>query len=111
MGNEISNGLLLIITITLMVIAYRLPKRNEADDRLPETKEPRVIESLSLYKGTLIEYNLRQPSSTHMNALTGRGEVLDFDSEWLLLSCKKIKGREQRIIRISQIAAVKGIKG
>jgi hypothetical protein len=102
--------LLFIIAITLIVIACKLPKKEEPPEN-PQTNKPLVAEILPSLIGKSCEFTLKYPSRVIGVFMTkATGKVLDVDSEWVLFSYATRNDEAKRVLRISLIKEVREIK-
>ena len=85
------NGFLLfVIAVTLIYIAYKMPK-----------KERMVARQLTTLRGATCELVMAN------TFVTFEAQVLDSDDEWVLLLVPGRKQDERRVVRISQIREVR----
>lgn len=107
--------LLLVIAVALIYIAYKMPKKDSQakEEQVTEAmkkKERRIAQQLPTLVGATCEFEMLDLVSFE-SGMTGKGTVVDFDDEWVLVSQSSRKGEMKKMIRIAQISDVKAISG
>lgn len=106
--------LLLVIAITLIVIAVKMPKRFDSkklSERISDASARRIAKQLSTMRGKGGAFTIAGPwCHAGVSSITGSPEVVgiveDIDDEWVLLRTKGKDGGTQRLVRISEIAKI-----
>ena len=106
--------LLLVIAITLIVIAVKMPKRSDSKklaERISDASARRIAKQLSTMRGKGGAFTIAGPwCHAGVSSITGSPEVVgiveDIDDEWVLLRTKGKDGGTQRLVRISEIAKI-----
>ena len=104
--------LLFVIAVTLLYIAWKIPRDKavvETEVREADRKKMLIKEQLPGLQGGLCEFVARD-MTVFSNGMTGKGTLLDFDDEWMLISIPARKGDVRKVVRISQIEDVREIK-
>lgn len=104
--------LLLLIFITLLYIAWKIPKHPDRQNKevaMAAKKESMFASQLPALRGRLCEVSTKSAVAGFGYGMMGKGTVLDSDAEWLLLSSEG-KGEASCLIRISQISEIREIK-
>lgn len=103
--------LLLVITVTLIYIACKMPKSADAEkeeDQMASKKELMLLQRLPLLKGKTCEFIMKN-ITTFDSGMTGRAVVTDCDDEWVLLTIPGRKGDCTKAVRIATIDDVKEV--
>lgn len=106
--------LLLVIAITLIVIAVKMPKRSDSKklaERISDASARRIAKQLSTMRGKGGAFTIAGLwCHAGVSSITGSPEVVgiveDIDDEWVLLRTKGKDGGTQRLVRISEIAKI-----
>lgn len=104
--------LLFVIAVTLLYIAWKIPRDKmvvETQAKEAERKQKLVKGQLPGLQGRLCEF-VAKDMTVFPNGMTGKGTVLDFDDEWVLVSIPGRKGDVRKVVRISQIDDVREIR-
>ena len=98
------NGFLLfVIAVTLIYIAYKMPKKEniQREEDAASKQERMVARQLTTLRGATCELVMAN------TFVTFEAQVLDSDDEWVLLRVPGRKQDERRVVRISQIREVR----
>ena len=106
--------LLLVIAITLIVIAVKMPKKSDSkklSERISDASARRIAKQLSTMRGKGGAFTIAGPwCHAGVSSITGSPEVVgiveDIDDEWVLLRTKGKDGGTQRLVRISEITKI-----
>ena len=104
--------LLLVIAITLLYIAWKIPKNPERKKEEADTasrKEALIVQQLPALKGKFCEFTAKDLNSAFDYGLSGKGTVVDFDDVWVLLATHRTHdvGRRVRIADLSEVIEVR----
>lgn len=104
--------LLFVIAVTLLYIAWKIPRDKavvETQAKEADRKKRLIKGQLPGLQGSLCEFDAKD-MTVFPGGMTGKGTLLDFDDEWMLVSIPARKGDVRKVVRITQISDVREIK-
>lgn len=107
------NGFLLaIIAITLIYIAWKMPKdsvRTKKEAEVSSKKETMFASQLPSMRGEVCEVTTKAPNSAFGYSLSDTVTIVDSDAMWVLVSGGST-GKDERMIKISDLADVRVVQ-
>lgn len=107
-----SDFLLVVIAVTLIYIAWKVPKdsvRVKEEAEVSSKKETMFASQLPSMQGEVCEVTMKAPSSAFGYSMSDTVTVVDSDAMWVLVSGGST-GKEDRMIRISDLADVRVVR-
>lgn len=101
------------IVVAMALLVYLVISVEEIKKRIegPSRKKPSLREMLPGLKGKKCEFTVSKPLAALDDLYQDqvKGQILDFDDEWVLISCPKRNRQIKKLLRISVIADIKEI--